>query len=77
MGIRDVGHYRRMMRENPSACVGVSLAAKAIWAAQHPSEDATGVDVSDMHRSLRARYGEALPSATVLRLMATAKPVRR
>ena len=63
MGVRDAAHYRRMMRDNPNASVGFTLAAKAICTAR-PS-----LCYDTYALWLRKWYGESISSRCVLSLM--------
>ena len=69
--MRDGTHYRRMMENNPSAAIGVTLAARAIYAARHgvcEDADCNG-EWRDLVRELRAEHGESLAAHTVLVVM--------
>ena len=64
---RTAQHYLDMMRQNPGASVGFTLAAKAVYASRHGAWN--GDDVSAIARDLKARYGESLTVAEVRREM--------
>lgn len=70
--MRNVEHYRQMFQRHDCAGGGVGLAARAVWAAAHPGEDATNAppeQLAEIHRDLRAHYGEVLGADNVLHEM--------
>ena len=61
--MKTANHYRRLLAQNPSAQVGFSLAAAAIYASRYGSceaEDHGTEDFRDISRDLKSRYGESL-----------------
>jgi rubrerythrin len=59
--MRDKAHYLDMMRQNPDASIGISLAAKAIYAARYGDAD----DMSDgreLTREMMGKYGDSIPA---------------
>jgi hypothetical protein len=61
-----------MMRRNPGASVGFSLAAAAVYAAQHGACEAEHRSTDEWRaiaRDLKSRYGESLTPAEVRREM--------
>ena len=70
--MRTANHYRDLLDRNPSAGVGFSLAAAAVYAAKFGMCEAEqhGTDqFKDIARDLRARYGENLTTDEVRREM--------
>lgn len=70
--MRTATHYRNLLDRNPSAGVGFSLAAAAVYAARFGFCEAEqhGTDeFQDIARDLRARYGENLTTDEVRREM--------
>lgn len=61
--MRDAAHYIRLLDQNPSAQVGFSLAAAAVYAARYGACEASdhGTDEwREIARDLKSRYGENL-----------------
>ena len=70
--MRNAQHYRDLLDRNPSAGIGFSLAAAAVYAARFGFCEAEqhGTDeFRDIARDLRARYGENLTTDEVRREM--------
>ena len=70
--MRDANHYRGLIHSNPGASIGYTLAAAAIYAARYGKceADERGTDEwKQIARDLKARYGENLSAADVLREM--------
>lgn len=66
--MRDKQHYLRLLDQNPSAQVGFSLAASAVYAARYGSCEAADHGTnewSDIARDLKSRYGENLDADEV------------
>ena len=61
--MRTAAHYRRLLDENPTASVGFSLAAAAVYAARYGScddEEHGTPQWREIARDLKKRYGESL-----------------
>lgn len=61
--MRDAKHYRALLNTNPSASVSFTLAASAVYAAQHGVCEPEHRDTAEwktIARDLKARYGENL-----------------
>lgn len=61
--MRDVKHYRGLLAENPTASVGFTLAASAIYAAKFgtcETDDHSTDEWKSIARDIKARYGESL-----------------
>ena len=66
--MRDAAHYIRLLDQNPSAQVGFSLAAAAVYAARYGSCEATDHGTEEWRaiaRDLKSRYGENLDAEQV------------
>jgi hypothetical protein len=66
--MRDAQHYSGLLDQNPSAQVGFSLAASAVYAARYGSCEAAdhGTDEwGQIARDLKSRYGESLSADEV------------
>jgi hypothetical protein len=66
--MRDANHYRQLLDQNPSAQVGFSLAASAVYAARYGSCEAQdhGTDEwREIAHDLKSRYGENLDASDV------------
>jgi len=66
--MRNKTHYLNLLAQNPSAQVGFTLAASAVYAARHgncdDAERGTN-EWADIARDLRKRYGESLDADQV------------
>jgi len=74
--MRNENHYREMIEKNPEASIGFTLAASAIYAAQHglcEAEQSSTDEWRVIARDLKSRYGETLSGADVLDEMNRAK----
>lgn len=70
--MRNATHYRNLLDRNPSAGVGFSLAAAAVYAARFgfcEAEQHATDEFRDIARDLRTRYGENLTTYEVRREM--------
>ncbi len=66
--MRDAKHYRKLLRSNPSASVGFTLAASAVYAARFgvcEAEHHSTAEWKTIARQLRADYGEQLTADEV------------
>ena len=68
--MRDKNHYLSMLDANPSASVGLLLAARAVYAARYGDADERTINenhdrFSEIARELRSRYGENLTADEV------------
>lgn len=73
--MRTQQHYLDMMRRNPGASVGFSLAAAAVYASQHGACEAEHRSTDEwgaIARDLKRRYGESLTPSEVRREMGIA-----
>jgi hypothetical protein len=71
--MRDAAHYSKMMSDNPSAGVGFTLAASAVYAARYRICEAERHGTEEWRaiaRDLKNRYGETLNTDAVVREMA-------
>ena len=67
--MRDKQHYLQLLDQNPSAQVGFSLAAAAVYAARYGSCEAADHGTEEWRtiaRDLKSRYGENLDAADVI-----------
>lgn len=66
--MRDERHYTRLLDQNPSASVGFTLAASAVFAARYgfcePMQHSTG-EWREIARRLKSEYGEILSTDEV------------
>ena len=70
--MRNATHYRNLITQNPGAGIGFTLAASAIYAAQHgmcEAEQSSTDEWRVIARDLKSRYGETLSGADVLEEM--------
>lgn len=70
--MRTATHYRNLLDRNPSASVGFSLAAAAVYATRFgfcEAEQHGTNEFQDIARDLRVRYGENLTTDEVRREM--------
>ena len=62
--MRTQKHYENMLKNNPNASVGFTLAADMVFAARHDvihrAEDHGGDEWRTIARNLKSRYGENL-----------------
>ena len=68
--MRDKNHYLSMLDANPSATVGLLLAARAVYATRYGDADEAIINenhdrFSEIARELRSRYGENLTADEV------------
>ena len=75
---RSKEHFVQLMTQNQSATVGISLAAKAVYAAKYGFFDANNDffnrdDYNDIYRSLSSLYGESMNAGQVLAIMTLSK----
>ena len=70
--MRNKNHYQNMFNNNPSASIGFTLAADAVYAAKHgpvTSETHTTDEWKSIARGLKEKYGEQLSSAEMIEAM--------
>jgi hypothetical protein len=70
--MRDKKHYLNLFASNRSATIGVTLAAKAVFAAEHGFFDITHPNSAEwmtIARKLKRRYGENMSYEQVLEEM--------
>lgn len=61
--MRNQTHYLNLLSHNPTAQVGFTLAASAVYAARHgvcENEHRSTDEWADIARDLKSRYGENL-----------------
>lgn len=66
--MRDARHYTRLLDQNPSASVGFTLAAAAVYAARYgkcEADDHSTDEWREIARNLKADYGETLSADEV------------
>lgn len=74
--MRDARHYYRLLDQNPSAQVGFTLAAAAVYAARYgfcEAEQHSTEEWKRIARNLKADYGETLTTDEVRAEMKTAE----
>jgi hypothetical protein len=78
MRSRTANHYRDLLARNPSASIGFTLAASAVYAARYGVCEADHHATPEWHEiasAVKARYGENLTVAEVIAAMdAKAQP---